>query len=176
MRAVLVKDKKQEKRFLDFRKEIYSGSCWYVDDNYFGVTELIGGRLEFENGKLAGDTRSNDTFDRVYDNFIREGDGLLFGKGVEAHARIAPGIQTYKMIIYDNGIIYFFLVISFYLLFAVKELYRCRSKALLYFVFWLALYYQRPAYVFEVAYFYLLTLVPYYWKTEMREAPCQNKK
>lgn len=141
---------------------------WYLSENYSEVSIIFENRLNFEDGQLAGDNRSSDSFDRVYDNFLDSGDGVLFGKGVGAHNKIAPGIQTYKMIVYDNGILYVILVLLFFGLYAYAELKKYPSKLLLYIIFFLALYYQRPAYVFEFAYFFLLILVPTIWKQNLK--------
>lgn len=149
---------------------------WYLSENYSEVSILFENRFNFEDGHLAGDNRSSDSFDRVYSDFLRNGDDLLFGKGVGAHNTIAPGIQTYKMIIYDNGIIYVILVLLFYLLYPFSVLKKQPGKAILFIVFWLALYYQRPAYVFEMAYFFLLTLTPVMWNWQMKEKKTTTMK
>ncbi len=80
MRAVLVKDKKQEKRFLDFRKEIYSGSCWYVDDNYFMLCEIFSGKLNFT-GSI-----------KFYPVYIAGDDGRIL---CEALIVYAPALKEY---------------------------------------------------------------------------------
>lgn len=149
---------------------------WYLRENYNEVSTIFENRLVFEKGKLSGDNRSNDSFDKVYENFLYSGDDVLFGKGVGAHNKIAPDIQTYKMIIYDNGILYVILVLLFFGLYAYTELQKYPSKFLLYSIFFLALYYQRPAYVFEFAYFFLLILVPTTWNQNLKNEELDKVK
>jgi len=146
------------------------------ESDVFDVKRLIVHRLEFgDDGKLSGDNRSNAVFDAAYANFWRDGGiRLLTGKGVGAHARIAPDIQTYKMVIYDQGIIYVLLSIVFYAFYSFVILKRQYKDYCLYIIFILIFYYQRPAYFFQYGEFYLLTLIPYALKnrgtiTQMRK-------
>lgn len=148
---------------------VVGAGFWYLSEYYSEVSTIFENRLNFEDGQLSGDNRSNDSFDRVYENFLNSGEDILFGKGIGAHDKIAPGIQTYKMIVYDNGILYVILVFLFFGLYTYTELKKYPTKVLLYIIFFLALYYQRPAYVFEFAYFFLLILIPTLWKRDLIE-------
>ena len=148
---------------------------WYVDSNFFEISNLLGDRLEFDNGHLSGDNRSNESFDVAYERFLIEGNDILFGKGEGAHNRIAPGIQTYKMVIYDNGLVYVILSALFFLSYAIGQLNKYPKRCITYLLFYVFLYYQRPAYVLLTPYFFLLLVIPIIWKNANHRASLITK-
>ncbi len=135
------------------------------------VEALVLSRFENEDGKLSGDKRSSDHFDQVYDNFLASGDGVLFGKGIGAHSKIDSGVQTYKMMVYDYGIVFVFLSLFFFLYYG----YLCYRKKisiqfLLFAFFLFGFYYQRPAFLLSPAYFFLFLVIPVFNEEEKVES------
>ncbi|MBR5419890.1 MAG: GNAT family N-acetyltransferase [Lachnospiraceae bacterium] len=51
MKLISASDKKLKKRFLGFRKKLYRDARLYVDNNYFMLQEIFGGKLHFTKGK-----------------------------------------------------------------------------------------------------------------------------
>ena len=51
MKAVEVKDKKAQKKFLDFRKKIYRDNPVFVDNNLFMLKEFFAGKTSFTENK-----------------------------------------------------------------------------------------------------------------------------
>lgn len=123
------------------------------------VDALVLSRFETDSNK--GDNRSTDTFDAAYEKFLASGDGLMFGKGSSAHVKIDPAVQSYKMMIYDYGIVFVFFSLFFflyhgYLIYGKKT----KLQYFLYLVFLLGFYYQRPAFLLAPAYFFLFLVIP----------------
>lgn len=52
MRVVEVKSKKQQKRFLEFRKKIYKANPIYVDNNFFMIKEVFAQKTSFLENKI----------------------------------------------------------------------------------------------------------------------------
>ena len=47
MKLTVAKSDREKKEYLRFRKELYSGSRRYIDDNYFMLCEIFSGKLHF---------------------------------------------------------------------------------------------------------------------------------
>ncbi len=125
-----------------------------------GLTEHLFERFEFKDGHFAGDNRSQPAFDRAYEEFWNDGSYVLFGKGVGAHNKIALGLQSYKMMIYDLGIVYVLLSLFYFVLYGFLVLKKSRKELFLYVLLLLFFYYNRPAYLFTPPYFFLFMLAP----------------
>lgn len=52
MKCVVVKTKKDKKKFLKFRKEVFSNYCHFVDNDYFVLQELFFGKSSFTDDKV----------------------------------------------------------------------------------------------------------------------------
>jgi len=75
------------------------------------VHDLILLRLEIDDGELAGNNRTTESFDVDFDNYIQSSD-ILFGRN-----RVAEfGDSGYKVFIYDYGLVGLALLILFYYL------------------------------------------------------------
>lgn len=144
----------------------------YESDVFDFETLVFHGVERGNNGKIVGDNRSDDAFDKVYKQFWDDGLAtVLLGKGQDAHSKIAPGIQSYKMIVYDNGVIYMLLSLAFYLIYSLNVFRRVNKDFIMYMLFILAFYYQRPAYLFQYGEFYILTLIPFSWRSFLSTMP-----
>ncbi|MCI8514242.1 MAG: hypothetical protein HFI93_06380 [Lachnospiraceae bacterium] len=93
--------------------------------------KLIQQRITITAAGLAGENRTTDVFDEVYDQFQHGEDlsVLLFGNGIGAADGRAFGAMTYKMIIYDYGYIGFALFVFWILCYAMYAYRRSRSSA-----------------------------------------------
>lgn len=115
----------------------------FASGNLFN--NLIGNRLAIQDKHLAGDNRTNQSFDDYYDLFVAKGGSdLFFGKGVVGADKIdeLTYASTYKLIIINFGIIGFALIISFYGLCVFSF---CNSrKGWFLFVIFVISAYQRP--------------------------------
>ena len=134
--------------------------AFFESTTELGLTEHLFERFEFKDGHFAGDNRSQPAFDRAYEQFWNEGDNVLLGKGVGAHNKIALGLQSYKMMIYDLGFVYVFLSLFFFILYGFLVLEKHRKELFLYIVLLLFFYYNRPAYLFTPPYFFLFMVAP----------------
>ena len=74
------------------------GSFFY-NDGMNMVNQLIVMRLEMDDGKLSGDNRVTDDFQRDYESFLTSPD-VLFGRDMER----VWGSTGYKVYIYDYGL------------------------------------------------------------------------
>lgn len=122
--------------------------------------EHVFDRFEFKNGHFIGDNRSTPTFDQTYDVFWNDGSDVLFGKGIGAHNLVAPGIQTYKMIVYDMGLIYVLASLFYFILYGGLSMKRNKKMMFLYILLIMFFYYNRSSYLFTPPYFFLLTIAP----------------
>ena len=136
----------------------------FEDTTELGLAEHLIERFEFKNGHFEGDNRSTPTFDRAYEALWGDIGELLFGKVVGAHLRIAQGIQSYKMMIYDLGLIYVLLSLFFFILHGYLSLGKEKKTLILFIILVLFFYYNRPAYLFTPPYFFLLMVAPLYLK------------
>ena len=88
------------------------------------VNKLILERLSIENdGKLAGDNRVTNNFDEAYDLFIKS-DRIFIGMGADSMEQFGFGNSGYKVFLYVRGLISLFLLIVFYLSFAMTSHYK----------------------------------------------------
>lgn len=85
----------------------------FYNDGDNMLNTLIIERLEIDDGKLAGDNRVTDTFEAVFNDYIKS-DDILFGRDFEL-AEFGWGNAGYRVYIYDNGIIVLMLTIFFYI-------------------------------------------------------------
>lgn len=109
-------------------------------------------RLEVDDGKLVGDNRVTESFEAVYNDYLKS-DDILFGK-VYKLEDFGFGNAGYRVYIYDNGIVGLLLIIVFYLSIALYG-YDFRSTITMLLIaaaaFWvrstpLAFYYFLPLY------------------------------
>ena len=115
-------------------------------------------RLEFSGGKMSGDNRTSASFDIFFRNFIRNDYHLFFGYGNNYAKIVNPGGGSYKDIIVDNGIIFFFAYILSFIMLAGTKL---KNTALLvYIITFACVFYQRP-FIHTFVYFILLVLPIY---------------
>ncbi len=79
------------------------------------IHNLIILRLEINDGKMAGDQRVSEGFEKDYENFWDSTD-IFFGK----HKENEVGDSGYKVFIYSNGLVGLFLLALFYVLALIK--------------------------------------------------------
>lgn len=116
-------------------------------------------RLEFVDGKFAGDNRVASGFDVWYEKF-KESDKYYFGVGwSEARKQNLSG-SSYKELIVAYGIIGFIYYISLCLLFALFQI-RFRKEFLLYLFLLFTIIYQRPAITSHIYMFLIVASIPF---------------
>lgn len=93
--------------------------------------KLIQERITITSGGLAGENRTTEIFDEVYDQFRDTEDVpvLLFGNGIGASDERAFGAMTYKMIIYDYGYVGFAIFIIWIFSYAIYSYRRIHTSA-----------------------------------------------
>lgn len=138
-------------------------SCLYII-NYgpnidIDLNQLVGNRMSIKENKFSGDNRSSYAFDIVYKDFI-DSPNVFFGMGPNAHNKIDSGIQTYKMIIYDNGLLYFLLSLLIMVTYGLAICKNNKKLFVFYLLFILSFYYQRPSFLFVPGFFLLMTTIP----------------
>ncbi|WP_144597897.1 hypothetical protein [Bacteroides zoogleoformans] len=124
------------------------------------LTQLVSDRLSIGNGHLGGDNRSSESFNRAYDALWGSSD-LLFGKGLNAHMAIDSKISTYKMIIYDYGLIYIMISLLIMVLYGIKTCRKNKKIFLLYILYILMFYYQRPTFIYMSGIFFMFISLPF---------------
>lgn len=77
MRVVEVKTKKQQKKFIDFRRKIYKSNPIYVDNNLFMIKELFAKKTSFVKNKI------------VY-VFNVEEDNIVLCQGMIVYTKLLP--------------------------------------------------------------------------------------
>ena len=70
-------------------------------------------RLEVSDGKMTGDNRVTQSFEAIYDEYMKSND-IWFGREYSLEA-FGFGNSGYRVFLYDNGLICTFLVFLFYL-------------------------------------------------------------
>ena len=158
----MIKEKVQFKYVLLFFGMIVGLILFAVSYIDIDFEELVLNRLSNDDGGIVQDNRSTDYFDSVFSRFMN-GDIMLvlFGKGINAHLQIDPAIQSYKMIIYDNGLLYLIITLLAFLVMAYKKLWK--YSIILFFAYVLlffAEYYNRPSFILTPAHLFLLFTIP----------------
>ena len=106
------------------------------------INDLVFQRFLIEDGAIAGDNRSTQSFDNFYSSFRHSSD-YLWGLGAGTGAVLNEGGSSYKQIIVDFGIIFF----SFYM---IVFLFLCRfnkmkkKDAIMMILVVIGVMYQRP--------------------------------
>lgn len=97
MKVTIVETKQQQKRFLQFRKELYKNGEKYVDNNYFMLTEIFAGKLHFvQNMEIvpvyieAGSFDTEKNHDQQLKNDVQVEPGNIVCEGVIAYAKELP--------------------------------------------------------------------------------------
>ena len=135
------------------------------------MLEHVLGRFEIKDGHLAGDNRTNPTFERAYEVFWNDGSNVLFGKGVGEHNKISIGLQSYKMMVYDLGIVYVLVSLLFFIVHGFMSLKNNLKAFILYTLLVLFFYYNRPAYLYTPPYFFLFIVAPLVLKSVKNKRP-----
>jgi hypothetical protein len=124
-------------------------------NNYF-INKYIQERI-FVEDEIIMSNRANETFDYGFDSFIN-GDSryVLFGHGDKMASKnpYISGSYHYKMLIYDYGILGFFLIIAWLIVASIK-MNKFNKECLLMLLLFLISIYQRP-YVLTFDYILLL--------------------
>lgn len=93
-------------------------SVFYNDGENL-INNLIIQRLDVkDDGRLEGDNRVSESFEKVYDHFAQS-DRFLFGEGYDKYERYSVGGNAgYRVFFYINGFISFIFLVVFYLTFS----------------------------------------------------------
>ena len=130
----------------------------YYSKSDFSIKNLYDVRFAHQEGAFVGDNRSTESFDKVFAEFVNSGD-FFIGRGLGSHDKIDQ-VQSYKMVVYDEGFIMFMweIVVFFTYFFSIPQL-KFKTK-IISFVYFLLYYYQRPSFVLCAGDFFLLLCIP----------------
>lgn len=121
------------------------------------ITEVFQKRFKIIDGSFSGDNRAIQSFDYAFGEFIH-GDSVrvLFGYGNNAAANnpLMYGSYTYKMLIYDYGIIGFTIYLG-WIIYATQKMDGFNKKCILLMIVFIISIYQRP-YVITIPYIFML--------------------
>lgn len=114
---------------------------------------FIYNRMEIEDGELAGDNRTDDVFENEYSAFLQS-DDLLVGRGYGEAAKKAYDTSSYKMLIYDYGLIWFIVFVFFWFGVYFINLKSLKGKIILLSILFFMIY-QRPGIMSPFLFFIL---------------------
>lgn len=130
-----------------------------VSNEYF---EPLTGRFLIEDGKLAGDNRTDQNFDIWYNNLFFSND-IWFGVGSDVVHLLFPGGCSYKYIIAGNGLIPFMLYCLAFTILAIKKISNKKSLFIWLLIFYSCLY-QRPMisdYIYPIIWYISIYIIEY---------------
>jgi len=130
----------------------------------FSENELLNknifSRFEYSNGKIAGDNRTSEKFEKFYEKYSSSSD-FYFGLGANASLEKNEGGASYKDLIVNNGIIFFILFSGLCILRAFSQI-QLKKEFFIYLLILFSILYQRP-FITEYFYFFLiLAPVPFF--------------
>ncbi len=107
------------------------------------IKESFNDRVKIVDGEIVGDNRTRDIFEKGFKSFLHSNTStVLFGKGRNAHLILSKRISTWKQVIYNQGLIGFTLMISFFLINTRKVWYK--KEVIAFIIIFLFSIYQRP--------------------------------
>lgn len=114
----------------------------------FGVTKIdffepLVNRFIIEDGKFAGDNRTNEDYDIWFSNYLQT-DRVWYGYGKNYAQDLNKGGTSYKDIIVNFGLLFFIIYVSSFVLLCLRTLKRKRDRFLWIILFFSCLY-QRPS-------------------------------
>jgi len=127
-------------------------------------------RILIDDGKLAGDNRTDYVFEMKYNKFL-ESDKKWFGYGRGASYRYAVDSSSYKMLIFDNGIIWAVLFLVFWIGYYIHAANRFRG-AIVSLIIFILTNYQRPG-TFSPFSIFLFLMLPII--IDSTQLPIKNK-
>lgn len=83
MKVTVAENRAGQKRFLEFRREIYSGNRRYIDGNYFMLSEIFSGKLHFTKNL------------KYYPLYVSDDKGKILCQGVAVYS---PGLPDYMQL------------------------------------------------------------------------------
>lgn len=127
-------------------------------------------RMMVEDGGLAGDNRTDAVFESAFNSFLHS-DDILIGHGYGEAAKIAVESSSYKMLLYDYGLIWFafFIIFWFGTFFLNLRTYKGKIFMLLIFLFMI---YQRPG-VMSPFLFFVLSKSVFFYQEEDLDKPIE---
>lgn len=132
---------------------IISCNINYIEENIPAFYHLIE-RFDFNSkeGKFEGDNRTNYIFEKNYAKVLNSTTSLLWGRGTDSHIKDNnSGVLSYKLIIYQYGLLGFTLIYLSFFLVRIRDIISCRQAFFLSICMLLSIY-QRP-YIFVAVYF-----------------------
>lgn len=135
------------------KKFVYTVFCVFIlstivfnieTDNYIVLN--LKNRLQFENGELVADNRTNESFEHEYKEYLASNVfELLFGNGYGAAAQNyrMNGSYSYKILLYDYGICGFVFII-FWIIYTYLAFCRSNKRSVVLLLVFLMSIYQRP--------------------------------
>lgn len=116
-------------------------------------------RLTIENGQFAGDNRSSEIFDAAVQKVMHDPVSALIGMGFQAHRDVDPSVSTYKVLLFNHGILGLTLLLGVLILMylfgvSISGSFPSRHSVAFVAIFLLSIY-QRPN-VYEHYFIFLL--------------------
>lgn len=135
---------------------VFNITTTLLSDNFYILNEIIE-RLEFIDGNIKGNNRTSISFDMEFNNFIRGDIFKVFwgyGSGASSNNPSMYGSSSYKILIYDYGIVGFIMLLGWILCASIKKTGLEKTSLTLMIVFVISIY-QRPS-VLSIQYLLLL--------------------
>lgn len=107
------------------------------------INTLIFDRFKIEDGKIAGDDRTNPYFDEWYEKQFKETTNYYWGLGDNASITYNQGGSSYKNLIVDYGLIFFVFLMALFVFGAYSQL-KFKKEFFVYLFILLLIVYQRP--------------------------------
>src|SRR5690606_7280944 len=112
-------------------------------------------RIAVEDGQLSGDNRTSAVFDSEWTRFINTPD-VIWGKGQSQHTVFGEGVSSWKTLVYNGGVIGFFLYLSIFVAIFFTLVKSGNKKfAFIFFLVFLMTIYHRP----RIQYVYFLIIL-----------------
>ena len=115
---------------------------------------------EKEPGQARGDNRTDELFEFSYKNFLASSD-VWFGKGRGSGEKVTNDTSSYKLVVYNYGVVWFFFFLFFWIFDIVMQ---CPQKGrdLLFKLFLIsAMIFQRPGILMPFISFMFMNMFPY---------------
>jgi len=119
------------------------------------LDRFIFDRLYVDDGNIAGDNRTSAVFDHEWSKLLGTSE-VIFGKGKGQHTVFGEGVSSWKTLVYNGGIIGFFLYLLIFMsIFFMLVKTGHKKFALIFFLVFLMTIYHRP----RIQYVYFLIIL-----------------
>lgn len=123
--------------------------------NFDVLDRFIFERIVVQDGDVAGDNRTTPIFDQEWEKFLNTA-SVIWGKGQGQHTIFGNGISSWKTLVYNGGLIGFFLyILVFVSVYLVLVKNGNKRFAVVFFLVFLMTIYHRP----RIQYVYFLIIL-----------------